>query len=191
MVHPRAGTVALPEDLVDIGALVDAYYDRSPDVSNPDEQVVFGTSGHRGSSLKTAFNEAHILATTQAICEYRTSVGVDGPLFIGRDPHGLSEPAWRSALEVLGANGVTVFVDSRDGFTPTPAISHAILRANRGKAGPGAGANGLADGIVVTPSHNPPADGGFKYNPTHGGPADTDATSWIARRANEIIAAGM
>ena len=191
MAHERAGTVALPEDLVDIGALVDAYYDLTPDVSNPDEQVVFGTSGHRGSSLKTAFNEAHILATTQAICEYRASVGVDGPLFIGRDTHALSEPAWRSALEVLVANGVHVFVDKHDGFTPTPAVSHAILRANAGKTGPGLGANGLADGIVVTPSHNPPADGGFKYNPTHGGPADTDATGWIATRANDIIAAGM
>ena len=191
MAHERAGTVALPEDLVDVGALVDAYYDLTPDVSNPDEQVVFGTSGHRGSSLKTAFNEAHILATTQAICEYRASVGVDGPLFIGRDTHALSEPAWRSALEVLVANGVHVFVDKHDGFTPTPAVSHAILRANAGKTGPGLGANGLADGIVVTPSHNPPADGGFKYNPTHGGPADTDATGWIATRANDIIAAGM
>jgi phosphoglucomutase len=188
--HPRAGQPAQPEDLVDVTALVNAYYDRMPDATNPDEMVVFGTSGHRGSSLRTAFNEAHILATTQAICEYRASVGVDGPLLMGRDTHGLSEPAWKSALEVLVANGVTVLVDSLDGYTPTPAVSHAILTLNRGKAGTGSGA-GLADGIVVTPSHNPPADGGFKYNPTHGGPADTDATSVIAARANELIRDGM
>jgi phosphoglucomutase len=185
--HPRAGQPAQAEDLVDVTALVDAYYDRVPDASNPDQMVVFGTSGHRGSSLETAFNEAHILATTQAICEYRASVGVDGPLLIGRDTHALSEPAWTSALEVLVANGVTVLIDSRDGYTPTPAVSHAILTLNRGKVGTGAGGAGLADGIVVTPSHNPPSDGGFKYNPTHGGPADTDATSVIAARANELI----
>jgi phosphoglucomutase len=188
MSHPRAGQVAQPEDLVDLDALVAAYYDRHPDASNPDEQVVFGTSGHRGSSLRTAFNEDHILATTQAICDYRTGQGIDGPLFIGRDPHGLSEPAWRTALEVLVANRVTVLVDDRDGYTPTPAVSHAILRANRGKP---AGSGGLADGIVVTPSHNPPADGGFKYNATHGGPAESDATSAIARRANALIASGL
>ncbi|MEO7000122.1 MAG: phosphoglucomutase (alpha-D-glucose-1,6-bisphosphate-dependent) [Terracoccus sp.] len=188
MNHPRAGQPATAEDLVDIDALVSAYYDRHPDVSNPDEQVVFGTSGHRGSSLKTAFNEDHILATTQAICEYRASQGYDGPLFIGRDTHGLSEPAWKTALEVLVANGVQVLVDDHDGYTPTPAVSHAILRANRGK---NPGASGLADGIVVTPSHNPPSDGGFKYNPPHGGPADTDATSVIADRANELIRGGL
>ena len=187
MSHPRAGQPAQAEDLVDVDALIGAYYDRHPDVDDPDQQVAFGTSGHRGSSLRTAFNEDHILATTQAIVDYRVSQGFDGPLFIGRDTHGLSEPAWRSALEVLVANGVRVLVDDRDGFTPTPAVSHAILRANRGKA---PGATGLADGIVVTPSHNPPADGGFKYNPPHGGPADTDATSVIAARANELIAAG-
>ncbi|HEU5000985.1 MAG TPA: phosphoglucomutase (alpha-D-glucose-1,6-bisphosphate-dependent) [Lapillicoccus sp.] len=190
MNHPRAGQPAQAEDLIDVTELVDAYYERVPDVSNPDQMVVFGTSGHRGSSLRTAFNEAHILATTQAICEYRASVGVDGPLLIGRDTHGLSEPAWKSALEVLVANGVTVLVDSLDGYTPTPAVSHAILTLNRGKAGTGVGA-GLADGIVVTPSHNPPADGGFKYNPTHGGPADTDATSVIAARANALIRDGL
>jgi phosphoglucomutase len=189
--HPRAGQPATPEDLIDIGELVDAYYERTPDVTNPDEMVVFGTSGHRGSSLRTAFNEAHILATTQAICEYRASVGVDGPLLIGRDTHGLSEPAWKSALEVLVANGVTVLVDSLDGYTPTPAVSHAILTLNRGKGGTGTGGGGLADGIVVTPSHNPPSDGGFKYNPTHGGPADTDATAVIAARANELIRDGL
>ncbi|MEP6799998.1 MAG: phosphoglucomutase, alpha-D-glucose phosphate-specific, partial [Lapillicoccus sp.] len=177
MTHDRAGQVAQPADLVDVEALVDAYYDLVPDATNPDQQVVFGTSGHRGSSLRTAFNEAHILATTQAICEYRRSVGVDGPLFIGRDPHALSLPAWRSALEVLVANGVTVLIDDRNGYTPTPVVSHAILRLNRDKIGATTGGNGLADGIVVTPSHNPPSDGGFKYNPTHGGPADTDATS--------------
>ncbi len=188
MNHPRAGQPARAEDLVDIDALVGAYYDRHPDVSNPDEQVVFGTSGHRGSSLRTAFNEDHILATTQAICEYRASQGYDGPLFIGRDTHGLSEPAWKTALEVLVANGVQVLVDDHDGYTPTPAVSHAILRANRGKH---PGASGLADGIVVTPSHNPPSDGGFKYNPPHGGPADTDATSVIADRANELIRGGL
>ncbi len=191
MTHPRAGQVALREDLVDVTALVDAYYDLVPDATDPDQQVVFGTSGHRGSSLRTAFNEAHILATTQAICEYRRGAGVDGSLLIGRDTHALSLPAWRSALEVLVANGVTVLVDDRDGYTPTPVISHAILRLNRDKVGSSTGSNGLADGIVVTPSHNPPSDGGFKYNPTHGGPADTDATSWIASRANEIIVGGM
>ena len=188
MTHPRAGQAALPEDLVDVDALVGAYYDRHPDVDDPDQQVAFGTSGHRGSSLRTAFNEDHILATTQAIVDYRTSQGFDGPLFIGRDTHALSEPAWRSALEVLVANGVQVLVDDRDGFTPTPAVSHAILRANRGKP---SGSSGLADGIVVTPSHNPPADGGFKYNPPHGGPADTDATSVIAKRANDLIRDGL
>jgi phosphoglucomutase len=188
MSHARAGQPASPEDLVDVDALVAAYYDLHPDVSNPDQQVVFGTSGHRGSSLRTAFNEDHILATTQAICDYRSGQGIDGPLFVGRDTHALSEPAWRSALEVLVANGVTVLVDDRDGFTPTPAVSHAILRANRGT---GSGTAGLADGIVVTPSHNPPADGGFKYNATHGGPAESDATSAIAKRANELIAAGL
>jgi phosphoglucomutase len=189
--HPRAGQPAQAEDLVDVTALVDAYYDGVPDASNPDQMVVFGTSGHRGSSLKTGFNEAHILATTQAICEYRASVGVDGPLLMGQDTHALSEPAWKSALEVLVANGVTVLVDSLDGYTPTPAVSHAILTLNRGKVGTGSGGAGLADGIVVTPSHNPPSDGGFKYNPTHGGPADTDATSVIAARANELIRDGL
>ena len=188
MTHPRAGQPAQEHDLVDVDELVAAYYDQHPDVDNPDEQVVFGTSGHRGSSLNAAFNEDHILATTQAICEYRASQGFDGPLFIGRDTHGLSEPAWKTALEVLVANGVEVLVDDRDSCTPTPAVSHAILRANRGKT---SGSTGLADGIVVTPSHNPPSDGGFKYNPPHGGPADTDATSVIAARANELIRAGL
>lgn len=187
MSSPRAGQPAEPADLVDVAHLVTAYYTGQPDPDDVDQQVAFGTSGHRGSSLKTSFNEAHILATTQAICDYRREQGYDGPLFIGRDTHGLSEPAWATALEVLVANDVTVLVDDRDAYTPTPAVSHAILRANRGRtSGPG-----LADGIVVTPSHNPPADGGFKYNPPHGGPADSDATKVIAARANQLIAAGL
>ncbi|MFE4001051.1 phosphoglucomutase (alpha-D-glucose-1,6-bisphosphate-dependent) [Nocardioides sp. YIM B13467] len=187
MADPRAGTLATPADLVDVPHLVASYYNLQPDPDDPAQQVVFGTSGHRGSSLRSAFNETHILATTQAIVDYRTSQGFDGPLFIGRDTHGLSEPAWASALEVLVANDVRVLVDDRDGYTPTPAISHAILRANAGRL---SGA-GLADGIVVTPSHNPPSDGGFKYNPPHGGPADSDATKVIAARANELIRAGL
>ncbi|MBC9227258.1 alpha-D-glucose phosphate-specific phosphoglucomutase [Aeromicrobium sp. 636] len=181
----RAGQPADAGDLVDLAHLVTAYYTLKPDPEVVDQRVAFGTSGHRGSSLATAFNEDHIAATTQAICEYRAQQGFDGPLFIGRDTHALSEPAWSTALEVLVANDVDVLVDDRDGFTPTPAVSHAIIRANRGKR------TGLADGIVVTPSHNPPADGGFKYNPPHGGPADSDATSAIAARANELIAAGL
>ncbi|CCH75782.1 phosphoglucomutase [Nostocoides australiense Ben110] len=193
-IHERAGQPAQPSDLVDVARLVTAYYTGKPDPENIDQQVAFGTSGHRGSSLKTAFNEDHILATTQAICDYRREQGFDGPLFIGRDTHGLSEPAWASALEVLIANDVTVLVDADDRYTPTPAVSHAILTANRGKIGGvddlPAG-TGLADGIVVTPSHNPPTDGGFKYNPPHGGPADTDATKAIAAAANAYIRAGL
>ena len=185
----RAGQLAQHSDLVDVSHLVTAYYTGAPDPEDVDQQVAFGTSGHRGSSLRTSFNEAHIAAITQAICEYRAAQGFDGALFLGRDTHALSEPAWSTALEVLVGNGVTVLVDDRDGFTPTPAVSHAIIAANAGKD-PVTG-RGLADGIVVTPSHNPPADGGFKYNPPHGGPADTDATSVIARRANELIAAGL
>jgi phosphoglucomutase len=185
MSDPRAGQPAQPSDLVDVAALVTAYYTTEPDPAEPSQQVAFGTSGHRGSSFDAAFNEAHILATTQAICEYRAEQGVDGPLFVGRDTHALSEPAWATALEVLAANDVTVLVDADDRYTPTPAVSHAILRANGGRA------TGLADGIVVTPSHNPPRDGGFKYNPPSGGPADTDATGWIAGRANDLLRAGL
>ncbi len=185
MSDPRAGTPAQPGDLVDVAHLVTAYYTGVPDPDDVDQQVAFGTSGHRGTSLKTSFNETHILATTQAICDYRRDQGYDGPLFVGRDTHGLSEPAWATALEVLVANEVDVLVDDRDGYTPTPGVSHAILRANRGRT------TGLADGIVVTPSHNPPSDGGFKYNPPHGGPADSDATAVIAKRANELIKGGL
>ena len=184
----RAGQPAEPSDLIDIDELIAAYYDISPDPAVAEQRVVFGTSGHRGSSLSGSFNEAHILATTQAIVDYRRSQGIEGPLFLGRDTHGLSLPAERSAIEVLVANGVDVRVDARDSWVPTPALSHAILTYNRGRD---AADPGRADGIVVTPSHNPPRDGGFKYNPPNGGPADTDATGWIANRANELIAAGL
>ena len=181
MVFERAGQPAQPADLTDIDALIAAYYDRVPDPADPDQQVAFGTSGHRGSSLKTAFNEAHIAATTQAIVEYRAAQGVTGPLFIGKDTHGLSLPAWKTALEVLHAAGVDVRAERDDEYTPTPAVSRAIIVYNRDHSGP------RADGIVVTPSHNPPTDGGFKYNPPHGGPADSDATKVIAARANELL----
>ncbi|MBS1694691.1 MAG: alpha-D-glucose phosphate-specific phosphoglucomutase [Actinobacteria bacterium] len=183
--NPRAGQPAQPEDLIDVAHVVTAYYTTQPDPDNVDQQVAFGTSGHRGSSLDAAFNEAHILATTQAIVEYRAAQGTTGPLFIGRDTHALSEPAWVSALEVLAANDVVAMIDSADRYTPTPAVSHAILSFNRGRDAD------LADGIVVTPSHNPPRDGGFKYNPPNGGPADTDATAVIAKRANEILRDGL
>ena len=185
MTHERAGLPAQDSDLVDVAKLITLYYAEQPDPENIDQRVAFGTSGHRGTSLKTSFNEFHILATTQAIVEYRTMQGTDGPLFLAKDTHGLSEPAWVSALEVLAANDVEIRIDSRDGYTPTPALSHAILAYNLGRT------NGLADGIVVTPSHNPPTDGGFKYNPPDGGPASSEATGWIQDRANEIIANGM
>ena len=187
--HERAGQPAQEQDLVDVEALVRAYAEVVPDPDDVDQQVVFGTSGHRGSALDGAFNEHHILATTQAICEYRATQGTEGPLFIGKDTHALSTPAWRTALEVLVANGVDVRVDhgGEEAYTPTPAVSRAILAHNREIEG----ATGTADGIVVTPSHNPPRDGGFKYNPPHGGPADTDATGWIADRANELLRAGL
>ncbi len=180
--HPRAGQPALPSDLVDVPALLRAYEEIHPDPAVPAQRVAFGTSGHRGSAFRAAFNEDHILATTEAICRYRASKGYTGPLFIGRDTHALSEPAWRTALEVLVAHGMDVRVDSEDGWTPTPAVSHAILVTNRGRT------TGLADGIVVTPSHNPPDDGGFKYNPPNGGPADTDVTRWIQDEANRLLA---
>ena len=190
--HPRAGQPAQPEDLVNIDEVVSAYYDLVPDPAVPAQKVVFGTSGHRGASQDTAFNEAHIVAITAAIVEYRRSQGTDGTLYLGRDTHGLSEPAWRTAIEVLSGAGVTTAVDARGSYTPTPAVSHSILRANG--AGTEAGVRttgpGLADGIVITPSHNPPRDGGFKYNPPHGGPAGSDATGWIADRANELLAGG-
>jgi phosphoglucomutase len=178
----RAGTPAQPSDLIDVRELVEAYYSRVPDMSDPAQRVVFGTSGHRGSSLDGAFNETHIAATTQAIVEYRASQGITGPLFVGRDTHGLSRPAETTALEVLEANGVHAINDEFDDYVPTPALSRAIISHNRAHVG-----KPQADGIVITPSHNPPRDGGFKYNPPHGGPADSDATSWIANRANELI----
>ncbi|RBQ19317.1 phosphoglucomutase, alpha-D-glucose phosphate-specific [Spongiactinospora rosea] len=184
MVHERAGEPATSSDLVDVAKLVTAYYARHPDPARPGERVAFGTSGHRGSSLDTAFNEDHILATGQAICEYRADQGVTGPLFLGIDTHALSEPARVSAVEVFAANGVRVLMDARDGYTPTPAVSHAILTHNR-RGGD------QADGVVITPSHNPPADGGFKYNPPSGGPAGSEATSWIQDRANALIANGL
>ncbi len=183
----RAGQPATAEDLIDVGALVDAYYDLHPDVSAVEQRVSFGTSGHRGSSLSTTFNEDHILATSQAICEYRAAHGIDGPLYLGADSHALSEPAVRSALEVFAAHEVGVLVDSRRGLTPTPAVSRAILVHNAARNRDG----GQADGVVVTPSHNPPGDGGFKYNPPDGGPAGTDITGWIQDRANELLAAGV
>ncbi len=185
MTHERAGQQAGPDDLTDVARLVTAYYALHPDPREPGQRVAFGTSGHRGSSLATAFNEDHIAATSQAICEYRSQQGVDGPLFLGADTHALSEPARVTAVEVFAANDVTVLIDTADGYTPTPAVSHAILAHNRGRT------SGLADGVVVTPSHNPPADGGFKYNPPSGGPAGSQATGWIQDRANAIIADGL
>ena len=190
--NTRAGQPAQPSDLIDVHELIAAYFEKVPDVSIPTQRVVFGTSGHRGSSLDTAFNDTHIAAITQAIVEYRTAQGTTGPLFIGKDTHGLSRPAETTALEVLVANGVRVLVDEFDDWVPTPALSHAIIAYNAGISHLDKldGRGGQADGIVITPSHNPPRDGGFKYNPPHGGPADSDATSWIANRANELIAGG-
>ncbi len=181
----RAGQPAQPADLVDVEALSTAFYANKPDVSVPEQRVSFGTSGHRGSSLNTTFNENHIVATSQAICEYRARHGIDGPLYLGADTHALSEPATQAALEVFAANEVPVLVDSRGGFTPTPAVSRAILAHNAGTPAH------RADGVVVTPSHNPPGDGGFKYNPADGGPAGTEITGWIQDRANQLLAAGL
>jgi phosphoglucomutase len=182
---PLAGKLAPEVQLVDVARLRDAYADLRPDVGVPSQRVAFGTSGHRGSSFDRSFNEWHVLAITQAICEYRAGKGIDGPLFIGIDTHALSQPALESALEVLAANGVQTMVSKGGEYTPTPAVSHAILTYNRGRT------NGLADGIVVTPSHNPPDGGGFKYNPPNGGPADTDITGWVQKRANELIEGGL
>ena len=182
MIHPRAGQPCEPADLVNVPRLISAYYTGRPDPAVASQRVSFGTSGHRGSSFRNSFNEAHILAISQAICEHRRAQGIDGPLFIAKDTHALSEPAFASALEVLIANGVTVMMDRDDGYTPTPVLSHAVLAYNRARK------SGLADGIVITPSHNPPDDGGFKYNPPHGGPADTTVTKWIEKRANQYCA---
>src|SRR5208282_4621127 len=180
-----AGKPAEPWMLTNIPRLVTAYYVNSPDPAVAAQRVAFGTSGHRGSSLDRSFNEAHILAITQAICLYRKQQSLDGPLFMGIDTHALSEPAFASALEVLAANGIEVMVDAAGGYTPTPVISHAILTYNRGRS------QGLADGIVITPSHNPPKYGGFKYNPPHGGPADTQVTQWIEQQANAFLTGGL
>ena len=188
MVAKNAGMPATPADLINVDEVIGKYYDVVPDPNVPEQRVSFGTSGHRGSSLKTSFNEAHIVAITQAIAEYRKKAGVTGPLYIGRDTHALSEPAWKTAIEVLVANGVTVRIDSRDDFTPTPVVSQAILTHNRAADGTQRfTGEGLADGIVVTPSHNPPTDGGFKYDPVTGGPAPAETTNAIAARANELL----
>lgn len=191
--HERAGEPTRADDLIDVDSLLAAYHDLAPDPAVLSQKVAFGTSGHRGSAFDRSFNEAHIIAIVSAIVEYRRGHGIDGPLFLGKDTHALSGPAWETTVEVLAAAGVDVRIDSRHRFTPTPAISHAILIANgalepRGVRSSG---KGLADGIVITPSHNPPRDGGIKYNPPHGGPADTNATGWIASRANEILASGV
>ncbi|MEI6046875.1 MAG: phosphoglucomutase, alpha-D-glucose phosphate-specific, partial [Chloroflexota bacterium] len=178
---PLAGKPAPKELLIDVAKLTDQYYDLHPDPTNPLQKVQFGTSGHRGTAANASFNEDHILATTQAIVEYRQGQGIDGPLYLGMDSHALSAPAQRTALEVLAAYGVEVFVAENEGYTPTPVISHAILAYNRGRK------SGLADGIVITPSHNPPGDGGFKYNPPNGGPADVDITGWVQNRANALL----
>jgi len=181
-IHPDAGRPVAKENLIDVAELISCYYQSTPDVLNPDEKVSFGTSGHRGTSLKNSFNEDHIIAIAQAICEYRAGEGISGPLFMGKDTHALSIPAEKTALQVFAANGVTVMIDQDGGYTPTPVISHAILSYNKARS------DGLADGVVITPSHNPPDNGGFKYNPPNGGPADSDATGWIADRANQLLA---
>src|SRR6202451_3907570 len=185
VISPLAGLPAPKEMLVEVARLVPEYFERRPDLYDPNQMVIFGTSGHRGSPFEGTFTEAHILAITQAICEYRRSQGTDGPLYMGKDTHGVSEPAQRTALEVLAANNVETIIQQNDGVTPTPVISRAILVYNRGRK------DHFADGIVITPSHNPPEDGGFKYNPPSGGPADTSATKWIENRANELIDAGL
>jgi phosphoglucomutase len=186
--NERAGQQAQPSDLVDVSALIDAYYSNRPDVSVPDQKVAFGTSGHRGTSFNTSFNHDHIAAITQAIVEYRRNENIQGPIYVGKDTHALSGPAQETALEVLAGNGVQALIDLDDRYTPTPAVSVAIINHNRGKSELD---SSRADGLVITPSHNPPSDGGFKYNPPHGGPAESDATNWVAARANEIIAGGL
>jgi phosphoglucomutase len=183
-ISPLAGKPAPKEMLIDPARLEREYYERKPDLDDPGQLVSFGTSGHRGSPLRGSFTEAHILAITQAICDYRRTQRTDGPLYMGKDTHAVSGPAQRTALEVLAANGVLTIIQRDDGFTPTPVISRAILAYNRERTGH------LADGIVITPSHNPPEDGGFKYNPTNGGPADTDVTEWVENRANELLRSG-
>src|SRR5471032_202327 len=184
-VNPLAGKAVQPSMLVNVPRLVTAYFSGRPDPKIPAQRVSFGTSGHRGSSFNTAFNEGHILAISQALCDQRRAGGITGPLFIGIDTHALAEPALASALEVFAANDVTVMIDEHDGYTPTPVISHAILTYNKGRTG------GLADGVVITPSHNPPEDGGFKYNPPNGGPADTEITAGIERAANAFLEADL
>jgi phosphoglucomutase len=183
-IHPLAGKPAPPEVLIDVARLERAYFERRPDMEDPGQRVSFGTSGHRGTPLEGSFNEAHILAISQAICDFRRSKGITGPLFMGKDTHAASGPAEKTALEVLAANGVETFIQSRDGYTPTPVISHAILVYNRGRK------ERIGDGIVITPSHNPPSDGGFKYNPPNGGPAETEVTGWIQNRANDLLRSG-
>src|SRR5262245_43503343 len=182
-IHPFDGKPASQDRLVDVDRLRREFYDRTPDIADRSQRVAFGTSGHRGTSLAGTFNEAHVLAITQALCDYRRQAGTGGPLFIGKDTHALSQPAFETSLEVLAAHGVDVMIDPAD-YTPTPVVSHAILTYNRGRT------TGLADGIVITPSHNPPEDGGFKYNPSHGGPADTDVTRWIEDAANRLLRDG-
>jgi phosphoglucomutase len=183
-VSPLAGKPAPKEMLIDVATLERDYFERRPDAKDPNQMVSFGTSGHRGSPLDGTFTEAHILAITQAICDYRRANGPDGPLYLGKDTHAVSDPAQRTALEVLAANDVDTLIQHKNGYTPTPVISRAILAYNRGRIAH------LADGIVITPSHNPPKDGGFKYNPPNGGPADTDVTQWVQNRANELLRAG-
>ena len=180
--NPAAGKPVDTASLVNVPRLVTAYFANKPDPADPAQRVAFGTSGHRGSSLKNSFNENHILATTQAICDHRRETGLTGPLFVGIDTHALAEPALASAIEVFAANGVDIMIDERGGYTPTPVISHAILSYNKGRT------SGLADGVVITPSHNPPEDGGYKYNPPHGGPADTDVTAKVEKAANAYLA---
>ena len=184
-INPLAGTIAAPSMLANVPRLVTAYFANRPDPKIPAQRVAFGTSGHRGSAFNNAFNEAHIISISQALCDHRARSGITGPLFVGIDTHALAEPALASALEVFAANGVTVMIDAHDGYTPTPVISHAILTHNKGRD------SGLADGVVITPSHNPPEDGGFKYNPPNGGPADTDITAGIERAANGFLEDGL